>query len=103
MSESSKKHHVESNKSKLPLNAYGILFLLSLKNPKLYVNLRLENDSDEGFLTDTKDDLNTIYKEDFNFIIMDKDTEKLIIGDFQDEVIKVFPLGHTVSLLDHCL
>ena len=57
----------------------GVTTKSILKNPKLYVNLRLENDSDEGFLTDTKDDLNTIYKEDFNFIIMDKDTEKLII------------------------
>ena len=57
----------------------GVTTKSILKNPKLFVNLRLDNDSDEGFLTDTKDDLNTIFKEDFSFIIIDKDTEKLII------------------------
>jgi hypothetical protein len=30
---------------------------IPLKNPKLYVNLKLESDSDEGYLTDTKEDL----------------------------------------------
>ena len=50
-----------------------------LKNPKLYVNIKLDIDSDEGYLTDTKDDLNSQYKEDFSFIIMDKGKENLLI------------------------
>ena len=52
---------------------------IPLKNPKLYVNLKLESDSDEGYLTDTKEDLNPIFNEDFDFIIMEQSTEKLII------------------------
>ena len=41
--------------------------------------IKLDIDSDEGYLTDTKDDLNSQYKEDFSFIIMDKGKENLLI------------------------
>ena len=41
-------------------------------------NLKLDTDSDEGFLTDIKDELNSICKEDFSFIIMDKNSENLM-------------------------
>ena len=50
-----------------------------LKTGKFYIALRLESDTDEGYLTDTKDELNSIYHEDFNFILTEKDKEKLII------------------------
>ena len=56
-----------------------------LKNPKLYINLKLDTDSDEGFLTDIKDELNSICKEDFSFIIMDKNSENLMI-EYKNEI-----------------
>ena len=56
-----------------------IMLKKPLKNPKLYFNLRLEKDSNEGIKSMIKEELNNELKEEFNFIITDQLTDKLII------------------------
>ena len=58
-----------------------------LKKPKLYFNLKLENDSNEGIKTSIKEELNTELNEEFNFIITDQSKDKLII-EYKNEANK---------------
>ena len=57
----------------------GIITKKKLKEPKLYFNMKLENDSNEGIRSSIKEELNGEIKEEFNFIITDLSTDKLII------------------------
>ena len=56
-----------------------IVFKKPLKNPKMYFNIKLEKDSNEGLKSMTNEELNNELKEDFNFIITDPLTDRLIL------------------------
>ena len=71
-----------------------------LKNPKLYFNIKLEKDTNEGLKSIIKNQLNNELKEEFNFIITDKNTDKLII-DYKNEADKNKSLGKSIiDLID---
>ena len=57
----------------------GVMTKKPLKSPKLFLNLRLEKDSNEGVKSIIKEQLNNELKEEFNFIITDKTTDKVVI------------------------
>ena len=59
--------------------SYGFTTKSILKNSKFYFNIKLESDSNEGFSTIEKDQLNDSIKESFSFIITNRNTDKLII------------------------
>ena len=50
-----------------------------LKNPKLFFNLKLDKDTNEGSKSTTKEEVNSEIKEEFHFIITNQLTDKLII------------------------
>ena len=50
-----------------------------LKNPKLFFNLKLDKDTNEGSKSPTKEEVNSEIKEEFHFIITNQLTDKLII------------------------
>ena len=50
-----------------------------LKNPKLFFNLKLESDSNEGIKSILKEKLNNELKEEFSFIITNQSRDKLIL------------------------
>ena len=58
-----------------------------LKKPKLYFNLKLEKDSNEGLKSVAKEELNNELKEDFNFIITDQMKDRLVI-EYKNEADK---------------
>ena len=64
-----------------------IVFKKPVKNPKLYFNIKLEKDSNEGLKSVTKEELNNELKEDFNFIITDQMTDRLVI-EYKNEADK---------------
>ena len=57
----------------------NIVMKKPLKNPKLFFNLKLEKDTNEGIKSPIKEELNTEIKEEFHFIITNQLTDKLII------------------------
>ena len=65
----------------------GITAKKNLKNPKLYFNLKLEKDSNDGIRSRIKKELNTELREEFNFIITDQSIDKLII-EYKNETNK---------------
>ena len=50
-----------------------------MKNPKLFFNLKLDKDINEGSKSPTKEEVNSEIKEEFHFIITNQLTNKLII------------------------
>ena len=81
---------------------YGVMTKKPLKDPKLFFNLRLESDNNEGFKSMIKNELNSIIKESFYFLIMDKnkDKDKLII-QYQNEVDKNKTIANAKIPLDN--
>ena len=57
----------------------GINIKKNLKKPKLYFNMKLENDTNEGIRSSIRQELNGELKEQFNFIITDLANDKLVI------------------------
>ena len=71
-----------------------------LKNPNLFFNLKLEYDTNEGIKSMTKNELNTIIRENFSFIIMDKKTDKLII-EYRNDEVKNEVIAKTLLFLEN--
>ena len=65
----------------------NIVLKKPLKNPKLFFNLKLEKDTNTGIKSPIKEQLNTELKEEFNFIITNQQTDRLIL-EYKNEADK---------------
>ena len=70
-----------------------------ISKPKPYFNIKLEADTNEGAMSIIKDELNTIIKESFSFIITDKIKDKLVI-EYKNETDNKLLAKTIIPLLD---
>jgi len=81
-------------------DVFGIVTKKPLKNARLFFNLKLESDSNEGLKSMVKNEVNAIIKESFDFLIMDKNTDKLVI-EYQNEADKNKVLSKVIIPLNN--